>query len=128
MSLSLTVSLSAFWKKEDQQLPDEPHPDDEKVPHGLAKITENNHHAQMQQHRFQDLHSADVCKTTRALTAQGIWRTAEPWLVSAAIVQAGTDSTQSERSAGTGLKSREASGRPRAADKAHVGGEKDTQT
>lgn len=52
---------------------------------------------------------------------------AEPWLVSAAIVQAGTDSTQSERSAGTGLKSRGASGRPRAADKTHVGGEKETQ-
>lgn len=53
---------------------------------------------------------------------------AGPWLVSAAIVQAGTDSTQSERSAGTGPRSREASGRPRAADRTHIGGEKETQT
>lgn len=42
---------------------------------------------------------------------------AASWLVSATIVQAGTDSTRSERSAGTGLKSREATGRPTAADR-----------
>ena len=57
------------------------------------------------------------CRTRWALTTQGIWRKAEPWLVCATIVQVGTDSTRSERSAGKGLTSREATGRPTAADR-----------
>lgn len=56
------------------------------------------------------------CRTTWALTTQGIWRKAEPWLVCVTILQVGTDNTRSERSAGKGLTSREATGRPTAAD------------
>ncbi len=33
----LTVPLSTFGKKEDQQLPDEPHPDDEREKEKLKK-------------------------------------------------------------------------------------------
>ena len=57
------------------------------------------------------------CRITWALTTQDIWRKAKPWLVCATIVQVGRGSTQSERSAGKGLTSREATGRPTAADR-----------
>lgn len=63
----------------------------------------------------------------KTLTAQGTWRKAEPWPASAAIVQAGTASKQSEKSAGKGLKSRAAIGRPTAGDRSRWVKVKSTQ-
>ncbi len=44
----LTVSLSAFGKKEDQQLPDEPNPDNEKEKENLREAVGLNTQLQIQ--------------------------------------------------------------------------------
>lgn len=52
-----------------------------------------------------------------ALTAQGIWRKAGPWLFSATNARGGKDSRRSGRSTGKGQMSKVANGQPIAADR-----------
>lgn len=52
-----------------------------------------------------------------ALTAQGIWRKAGPWLFSATNARGGKDSRRSGRSTGKGQMSKVVNGQPIAADR-----------